>query len=459
MKKFLVISLLAATTIAGAQTAPAAQPADAAQTPSSGQQQVVIKDQAEYQAYESATGQADPAQKAQALEAFLQQYPNTVVKKEALENLLATYQKTQNAAKLLDTAQRILQVEPTNEQALLVVAFIKSTQAQQAASQAGANQQAIAQQYADAAQWAQKALDGIDKLQKPATVDDAGFQQQKNQIIIAMNATIGLSNYLAGNFQAAVQPLFKAVQLNPQDVADMEYLGVSMAKPNTRAKMYADPEAKTQLLAGVFWLCKAVSIAPPAAKPQFTQAAQYYYNRFHGSQEGFEACVQQAASMPQPSPEFKITPVPSPQEQVAQVLASTAPDQILVKEGFDTWESILTLAQAADAQKVWEATKGKPIELSGVVMNASASQLQLAVSEAAQTEKRADVTIQLKAPLTAPPAVATADYAVVGIADSYTAQPAFMLTLTNGAPKAKAPAKKTAPAHHAPAHRATTRRK
>lgn len=449
MKKFLAISLLAATALTGACTALVAQ--DAGQTAPSGQpQQVVIKDQAEYQAYTGAIGQANPAQKAQALEAFLQQYPSTVVKKEALETLLATYQATQNAPKLLDTAQRILQVDPENVQSLLVVAYIKSTQAQQAAARGPVTPE-VTQQYADAAQAAQQALDHLDKLPKPANVDDAAFQQQKNQIASVMYATIGFASYIKNDYPTAVTPLFKAVQLNPQpDFADMEYLGISMAKPVTRAQMYTSPEAKTQLLSGVFWLCKAVSIAPPQAKANFTQVAQYYYNRYHGSAEGFDQAVQQAATMKEPGPDFKVTPVPSPQEQAAQVLASTPPENILAQDGFDTWASILTVAQPADQEKVWNATKGKPLDLSGLVVSATNSQVQLAVSDSAQAEKRADVTVNLKTPLRTPPAVGTADYEVVGVADSYTAQPTFMLTLTNGAPKAKAAPTKPAPTHRTP---------
>jgi tetratricopeptide (TPR) repeat protein len=448
MKKFLAISLLAATALTGACTALVAQ--DAGQTAPSGQpQQVVIKDQAEYQAYTSAIGQTNPAQKAQALEAFLQQYPNTVVKKEALETLLATYQATQNAPKLLETAQRILQVDPENVQSLLVVAYIKSTQAQQAAAKGPVTPEVI-QQYAEAADAAQKALDHLDKLPKPPNVDDAAFQQQKNQIASVMYATIGFASYIKGDYAAAINPLFKAVQLNPQDYADMEYLGISMAKPVTRAQMYTNPEAKTQLLSGVFWLCKAVSIAPPQAKANFTQVAQYYYNRYHGSTEGFDQAVQQAATMKEPGPDFKVTPVPSPQEQAAQVLATTPPENILSQLGFDTWASILTVAQPADQEKVWNATKGKPLDLSGLVVAATNNQIQLAVSDSAQAEKRADVTVNLKTPLRTPPAVGTPDYEVVGIADSYTTQPTFMLTLTNGAPKTKAAPAKPAPTHRTP---------
>lgn len=80
------------------QTAPAAQPGQAqpgAQPAPAGQpqQKKEIKDPAEYNAYVGGVGQSDPGAKASAMESFLTQYPNSVVKEEALEALMAAYQQ------------------------------------------------------------------------------------------------------------------------------------------------------------------------------------------------------------------------------------------------------------------------------------------------------------------------------------------------------------------------------
>ena len=99
MKKLLVTSLLAFAAYgfsqnpqgtAPAQTTTGQQPSTAGQQAAGQQaqpQQKTIKDPAEYNAYMSAISASDPNAKAQALEAFLQQYPNTVVKEETLEQL------------------------------------------------------------------------------------------------------------------------------------------------------------------------------------------------------------------------------------------------------------------------------------------------------------------------------------------------------------------------------------
>src|SRR5919201_6786247 len=112
----------------GQQPAQPAQPGQAAPAPGAAQpgqpqQKKEIKDPAEYNAYVSGVGQSDPAAKASAMESFLTQYPNSVVKEEALEALMAAYQQLNNGPKLTEAANRILQVNPANIKALLVLAL------------------------------------------------------------------------------------------------------------------------------------------------------------------------------------------------------------------------------------------------------------------------------------------------------------------------------------------------
>src|SRR5215472_9750628 len=85
----------------------------------------VIADPAEYQAYITAINLQDPAQKAAALESFIQQYPGTVVKSDALELLLAAYGANNNQPMLEQTAARVLAGDPNNLRALAVATSIE----------------------------------------------------------------------------------------------------------------------------------------------------------------------------------------------------------------------------------------------------------------------------------------------------------------------------------------------
>src|SRR6202790_1466650 len=135
MKKIVLAMLLVAAVTAVAQTAPApAQPAPQQNpTPSpAAPQKKEIKDPAEYNAYVGAVQQTDPAAKVSGIEAFLTQYPNSVMKEDALELLMGAYQQTGNQAKMLDVAQKVLLANPCNIRALALVAHTK-----QAAGDAG----------------------------------------------------------------------------------------------------------------------------------------------------------------------------------------------------------------------------------------------------------------------------------------------------------------------------------
>src|ERR1700720_549017 len=66
--------------------------------------QLTIKDPAEYNDYTNAVGQSTPAAKAAAIEAFLTKYPNSVVKNDLLEMLMASYQQAGGMTKTLSTA-------------------------------------------------------------------------------------------------------------------------------------------------------------------------------------------------------------------------------------------------------------------------------------------------------------------------------------------------------------------
>jgi len=172
MKKVFLSSLLAcAASVAGltfpsvAQTAPAAAPAGgqgAAQCPP-------LAD-AEYKAYDDATKQTQPQGKAAALEAYLTAFPNSCVKTPTLQILLATYLQAGDAAKMLDTADRILQIEPNNLQALYAEATLRRTSADAIADPAG--KQAALDKAADAGQ---KGLNAP----KPAGMSDDDYAKLK----------------------------------------------------------------------------------------------------------------------------------------------------------------------------------------------------------------------------------------------------------------------------------------
>src|SRR5580698_5794371 len=72
---------------------------------------LTIKDPAEFNAYQNCTTQTTPQAKASACEAFLTQYPQSIVKKTVLDGLVDAYAST-DPAKTIDAAKRLLQIDP-----------------------------------------------------------------------------------------------------------------------------------------------------------------------------------------------------------------------------------------------------------------------------------------------------------------------------------------------------------
>ncbi|HUE02978.1 MAG TPA: hypothetical protein VMR62_25645, partial [Bryobacteraceae bacterium] len=119
------------------------------------QQDISIKDPAEYNAYSMASTQADPKAKAAGLESFLTTYPQSLVKSAVLNMLMDTYQQLGDPDHALSAASRLLQVEPGNFKALFLSVAIKKAQCQKTSD---------AQTCDDAATQAQNGL----KAAKPA---------------------------------------------------------------------------------------------------------------------------------------------------------------------------------------------------------------------------------------------------------------------------------------------------
>src|SRR6185369_2570822 len=210
MKNLLVALVLSAAAVAQtpapqAQPAQPAQPAaqqpaaqqPAAQQPAAAaQQKKEIKDPAEYNAYVGAVQQQDPTAKISGLEAFLTQYPNSVMKEDALDLLMATYQQANNQAKVVETANKILAANPDNVKALVLLAYY---------DRAG-------QKWADAKQHAERGLQALPKWTKPEGVSDADFEKQKTQFSGLLSSVAGLSALQLKDYPAAQKGLRAAVE-------------------------------------------------------------------------------------------------------------------------------------------------------------------------------------------------------------------------------------------------------
>jgi hypothetical protein len=500
MKK-LVFTSIALAACSGAVSLPAfAQGADgqaAAQGSANSCSTPTIKDAAEYNAYANASSQSQPAAKAQADEAFLTQYPNSVAKGAVLTDLMTAYQQSQNAPKMLDAAKRLLQVEPNNLRALTAVVYLEH-------QTANGNQQtlddaaAVAQQGLNATKDACTSQADYDKLKDVATpvfyeaiaADDAAKKDAKDEIDAY---TKELQSYKDPTATTQVPALL-----------DTYYLG--------QAYLNEDPK---DLKNAIWFLTRAAQFSKPPYQQQIEAAAEYWYKKYHCAQndaacnatppQGF-AAIQQLAAVPAnilPPASYDITPAPpppspadlahqaivstagcanatpapppaaptgaagaaatpapadasaappAPATPAAATTAPTACTEALKKSiGLSDEEFILANGDTQDQQLIWSIMNGVTAEIPGVVVSATPTSVQLAVTQDAQQSNSADFTINMKAPLKEVPTAGT-KVTYIATFDSYTQKPS-MIILKDGEPKAspKAPVHHPAAATHHPA--------
>ncbi len=446
MKKILVTVVLGITAVAAAQNPaqpatphpgqsapaqPSASPAPASQAP-------VIKDPNEYNAYVGAIQQKDPTAQISGLEAFLTQYPNSVMKTAALQTLMQDYQQTNNQPKTVETATKLVAADPTNERAIFLLAYIDRLKAQGGDSNAK-------QDLVDAKKYGQMGLDNLPKFVKPDGTSDADFDKMKSEMTGVFNAALGLAALQDNDYDGARKYLRAAVDSTPdfqKDFSIVYPLALAYAGPKP-----PDPKLTPDPINAIWFSSRASVIAPT---PQYQQGIEKYakslYVKYHGGDDGWTDVLAAAKAAPTPIPAIK--PAPSPDEQAHSMVLATPPD----KMDFATWEFVLSNGKQEDQDVVWNAIKGKPVQMNGQVIKALPTEIDIAGSSDDIDAKKADITLNFeeKLPLKLIPKEG-ASFDFQGEPASYTPNP-FMMTMNNGKVlKAATPAPAKKPSAHKPA--------
>ncbi len=426
-RKFVYVMVLA---LAGSATG--AAPYLMAQASSSGT--ITIKDPAEYNAYNSAIGQPTPQAKEQAIESFLQQYPNSVVKQQMLEVLMDAYTQTGNTQKALDTAKKVLAVDPTDMRALALSAYVLRAQAGQKTDPAQA-QPLLDEAAADA----QKGL----SAPAPSGADAANYSKMKAAVTPLFDGAIAADDLGKKDYADAIKYFKEELAAMPPQ---QQTAGPGIQDTYLLGTAYTQ-EKPQDLVNAVWYLARAAAYAPEPFKTQIQTAAQYWYKKYHGGTDGFDQVQAQAKASLNPPAGFTITPAPPPPspQQLAHTAVTSTPD--LKTMALTDKEFVLANGTPDDAGKVWDTMKGLTTKVPGKVISATPDSVQLAVSDDAQQSNKADFTVNMKTPLKNPPTIGSM-VSLIATFDSYTQNPAMIIMKDGMMPPTTKP--------HA-MHRATTR--
>jgi hypothetical protein len=431
MKKILLAVVLGVTVVAVAQDT--AQPAQGqSNAPAQGQAQgPVIKDPAEYNAYVAAVQQKDPNAKVSGLEAFLTQYPNSVMKNQALELLMGTYQQTNNAKKTMETATKLVAADSCNMRALALLAFYDRAMAQNGDPNA-------LQLLADGKKYGEQGMGCWSK------VTDPEIKKMQDQMTSIFQSAIGIADCQNKDYPGCIAALKPVVDTNPQDFSLVYPLALAY---------WPDPKTPTtpeNATSAIWYAARASAVAPAQAQAQIEKYARGLYVRYHGGDDGWPDVLAKAKAGTAPPADLAtvIKPAPTPAEQAHNMLQQTTPD----KMDFAQWEFVLTNGSQEDQDAVWNAIKGKAVQMNGTVISTEPDTFMIAGSSDDIEAKKPDITLKFEDKIPAkmiPKDGASFDFQ--GEPASYTPNP-FMMVMEKGQMLRAKPAA-TAPTRKPPARR------
>jgi len=292
---FAAASLYAQTAPNGAQSPHAATPLPATDEPA----KKAIKDHAEYDAYASAVKINDPAQRAAALEQFAQLFPRSVAVGQALTEALAAWQQAGKPDQVVDTAKRLLVVQPANIRAMaIVVALDRARAAQQDRVDAGMMNEIC--------EFSNSGLNQLPIWQMPAGMSAEQFSAMRNSMTLIFNAGAGTCALGQNDLAKARETLARAVAIDSTDLQSLWQLSV------------ADLESRP-VDANGFWYCaRAIAIAQRGQNQPAADTAINYCNKkytaYHGSPDGWSPIMVAAQSQDALPADFTkfITPSANP---------------------------------------------------------------------------------------------------------------------------------------------------
>jgi hypothetical protein len=392
---------------------------------------ISIKDPAEFNTFNSACGhcadppaQRDPSAKpsAPALESFLTAYPQSVVKGAALEMLMDTYQGLNDPDKMLSAATRLLQVDPNNLKAIFISVRVKKFQCAKTINQK-TGLSSDPQTCDDAATLAQKGL----SVPKPAGTAADEWKKWTGGTYPEFHSAIALDDIASKkDVKAGISEYRTELMLYAPEQTQR---GTGLQDTQQLATCYTKPDAKDLKLA-VWFFARAWNFVSPQMKPGLEKAIEYYYLLYHGKLDGLDDIKSQAAATVFPPGTFVITAKATPAE-IAHGLIVDTPNLNVLALGDK--EFILANGAKEDADKMWAVLKDQGTPVPGIVTEATASVIKVAVSKEAKEAKPpyADFIVNLKKPLEdkdvpvvgveykMPPATA-----LVGTYDTFTQVPA-----------------------------------
>jgi tetratricopeptide (TPR) repeat protein len=379
-------------------------------------EQKEIKDPAEYHAYMTAYNMADPAAKGAAMESFVAQYAQSVVRVDALEQAMAAYQQAGNVQKLEQVARKLVDVDSDNVRPVAILTVLLRAQLTQ-----GDNTKLT-----DLCSYSHRGAMYLASWAKPENLPEASFAALRNQMAEIFYGGDGLCSLKMKAYDLSSENYLKALQINPGDAGNNFELGT--------AKLEKDPMD----LNGFWYLAKAIRLARSQQNQTAVASISDYgkakYRRYHGGEDGWDKLLATAGdgnAVPAGFAE-SIKKAPSEAEQACNAVRDNDPSDL----SFSDWAFVLehrddAPCNADAAGKVWAALQklqknGKAkLKLEAKVISVHGGNMMgVAVTEDHQKSGEIDLEIVMEKSIARPPAKGEM-VNVTGVITKYTPRPFF----------------------------------
>ena len=251
------LAIIAALCLALSGASNALGHAPAGQDAAAGKQQYTM---AEYNAYQAAAAERNPAPQIKLLDDFVSKYPNSALLIYIYPLYYNAYSQLKNWPKVIENADKLLALgekaeAPIRYQAYYARAF--------AYSNLPPTSPDVKDQAAKACEAAKAGLKTLGELKKPDAMSEDDFNKQKQQPAILFSYTLAQCSMIQKDYQTAIDSYKAVLEKNPDDAITSYKIGQAYMAMNPPQQMDA------------FWyFAKAVS-AKSANQTQSTQVKTY----------------------------------------------------------------------------------------------------------------------------------------------------------------------------------------
>lgn len=355
--------------------------------------QITIQDPVEFNVYQSATAQTQPAVRASALEDFLTHYPQSVAKKAVLNQLIQTYRQLNELDKMLSAADRLLQLDPSSMDATFWSVYAGKGECQNKID-AASGESKDPQTCDDAAALAQKGL----TLAKGASVSDEDWKKMTDTAYPIFHSAIALDDAIVKkDYAGAIKEYTAELTLYP---ANQTTSGNGLVDTLNLAEAYAKPGPSRDEVKACWFYARAWDYAPAAFKAQIESKLDYWYKRYHGTMDPpaqitsqIDAIKAQAQSALFPPATYSIAAAPTPEELAHHALTTGDPMALNLEDK----EYILANGSQPDAQQLWSLLENQITPVPGIVISDPATVLKVSVTTAASPRPK-DYVVKLNTP-------------------------------------------------------------